>query len=68
MKGSRKTKLEPLDAAVLQSLEAMLEEVIPKLAAGIRSGMFPVNNEDPDCTTFCAYNTVCRVNQIRALQ
>ncbi|MCH7989184.1 MAG: exodeoxyribonuclease V subunit gamma [Planctomycetes bacterium] len=68
MKGSRKTKLEPLDEAVLQSLEAMLEEVIPKLAAGIRSGMFPVNNEDPDCTTFCAYNTVCRVNQIRALQ
>jgi ATP-dependent helicase/nuclease subunit B len=68
MKGSRKTKLEPLDAAVLQSLEAMLEEVIPKLAAGIRSGIFPVNNEDPDCTTFCAYNTVCRVNQIRALQ
>jgi ATP-dependent helicase/nuclease subunit B len=68
MKGSRKANLEPLDEAVLNSLEAMLEEVIPKLAAGIRSGIFPVNNEDPDCTTFCAYNTVCRVNQIRPLQ
>jgi len=68
MKGSRKGKLEPLDEAVLASLESMLEEIIPQLAEGIRSGDFPVNNEDPDCTAFCPYNTVCRVNQIRPVQ
>jgi len=57
----------PIEAAVWQSLVATLEQVIPRLAAGIRAGRFPVVNADPDCTATCAYNTICRVAQIRAL-
>lgn len=56
-----------LDVATIQSLEQILEETIPRLAAGIRAGNFVVFNTDKDCTGRCPYNTVCRVNQIRAL-
>jgi RecB family exonuclease len=59
--------LSPLDEAVWESLVRTLEEVIPRLAIGIRSGRFVVHNDDPDCTAGCPYNTVCRVAQIRAL-
>lgn len=57
----------PIEEAVWQSLVATLEQVIPRLASGIRAGRFPVVNLDPDCTATCAYNTICRVAQIRAL-
>jgi ATP-dependent helicase/nuclease subunit B len=57
----------PIEAAVWQALVVTLEQVIPRLAAGIRAGRFPVVNADPDCTATCAYNTICRVAQIRAL-
>jgi ATP-dependent helicase/DNAse subunit B len=59
--------LQPLDQAVWDSLVETLEHIIPRLAAGIRAGRFPVFNADPDCTAGCPYNTVCRVGQIRAL-
>ena len=59
--------LPPLDEAVWQALVQTLEEVIPRLAGGIRGGRFPVYNADQDCTAGCPYNTVCRVAQIRAL-
>jgi hypothetical protein len=59
--------LRPLDQAVWGSLVETLEHIIPRLAAGIRAGRFPVFNADPDCTAGCPYNTVCRVAQIRAL-
>jgi ATP-dependent helicase/DNAse subunit B len=59
--------LPPLDEAVWQSLVQTLEQVIPRLAAGIRAGRFPVDNADETCTAGCPYNTVCRVAQIRAL-
>lgn len=68
VKGSRRNRLAPLDEAVLSSLEAILEEIIPRLAEGIRDGDFSLNVVDPDCTAFCPYNTVCRVNQVRPLQ
>ncbi|MDP1796325.1 MAG: exodeoxyribonuclease V subunit gamma [Planctomycetaceae bacterium] len=54
-----------LDAAVWESLEKLLTTILPRLAAGIRSGEFVVDNPDPDCTGRCPYRTVCRVNQIR---
>jgi ATP-dependent helicase/DNAse subunit B len=59
--------LPPLDEAVWDSLVQTLEAIIPRLAAGIRAGQFPVHNGDPHCTAGCPYNTVCRVAQIRAL-
>lgn len=61
-------RLQPLDRAVLESLETMLDDVVPRLAAGIREGQFPVFSQDPQCTGYCPYRTVCRVNQVRPLQ
>lgn len=56
-----------LDAAAIDSLEQILDDVIPKLAEGLRSGKFLVENADRDCTGHCPYHTTCRVNQIRPL-
>ncbi|HLJ11317.1 MAG TPA: PD-(D/E)XK nuclease family protein, partial [Planctomycetaceae bacterium] len=56
-----------LDESVWESLVETLEGLIPKLAAGIRGGRFPVFNADSECTGHCPYNTVCRVAQVRSL-
>ena len=58
---------EALDAPYVQALETILDEVLPRLAEGIRSGRFVVENEDAHCTGRCVYRTVCRVNQLRPL-
>ncbi len=50
-----------------QQLQAILEETIPKMAAGIRKGEFPVYNPDKQCTANCPFKTTCRVGQIRPL-
>ncbi len=64
----RETKsFDGLDAAVIDSLEQILDDVIPKLAEGLRSGKFLVENADRDCTGHCPYHTTCRVNQLRPL-
>ncbi|MEI8017026.1 MAG: PD-(D/E)XK nuclease family protein [Schlesneria sp.] len=65
--GMGRSKFEPLDATVIQSLEILLDELLPRLAEGIRSGTFVVENNDPNCTGRCLYRTVCRVNQLRPL-
>jgi len=62
---TRSRKPTPLDAAVWQSLVQMVEETVPRLAAGIRTGEFVVASQDKDCTSFCSYRTVCRVSQVR---
>jgi ATP-dependent helicase/nuclease subunit B len=64
----RETKsFDGLEAAVIGSLELILDDVIPKLTEGLRSGKFLVENADRDCTSHCPYHTTCRVNQIRPL-
>lgn len=68
LKGKKAATFEPLDDAVLQSLEMLLEETIPRLAGHIRLGDFPVYSQDPDCTGYCPFHTVCRVNQVRPLE
>lgn len=50
------------------ALVDVLDDLIPRLAAGIRAGQFPIYNSDRDCTTYCPYKTTCRVNQIRPLE
>ena len=67
-KGRGGDKLNPLEDAVLESLETILEETIPRLAKGIRTGAFPVYSLDEKCTGYCPYHTVCRVNQVRPLE
>lgn len=42
--------------------------VIPRLVLAMRRGEFPPFNTDKECTSHCAYKTVCRVNQIRPLE
>ncbi len=65
--GMGRSKFEPLDTTVIQSLEILLDDLLPRLAEGIRSGNFIVENNDPNCTGRCLYRTVCRVNQLRPL-
>ena len=60
-------KFLPLEAAVVKSLETLLDDLLPRLAEGIRSGNFIVENQDENCTGHCQYRTVCRVNQLRPL-
>lgn len=59
--------LPPIEEAVWEALVTTLEEIVPRLAAGIRAGRFAVFNQDPHCGSNCEYNTVCRVAQIRTL-
>jgi hypothetical protein len=57
----------PLEASIWETLVRTLEDIVPRLASGIRAGRFPVYNADDQCTARCPYQTVCRVTQIRAL-
>ena len=50
------------------ALVDVLDELVPKLAAGIRAGQFPVYNSDTSCMSYCPYRTTCRVTQIRPLE
>jgi ATP-dependent helicase/nuclease subunit B len=50
------------------ALVDVLDELVPRLAAGIRAGAFPVYNSETECTSYCPYKTTCRVNQIRPLE
>ena len=50
------------------ALVDVLDELVPRLAAGIRAGHFPVYNTDPTCMSYCPYRTTCRVTQIRSLE
>ena len=65
--GVGRSKIEPLDPIWIQSLEQLLDEVLPRLAEGIRSGRFVVENDDPHCTGRCPFRTVCRVGQLRPI-
>ena len=40
---------------------------VVSLVRGIRSGQFPVFSADDDCTSTCAFSTVCRIGQVRSL-
>jgi ATP-dependent helicase/DNAse subunit B len=35
---------------------------------GIRDGQFPVHSCDDECTSYCDFRTMCRVNQARSLE
>jgi hypothetical protein len=44
-----------------------LHEAVLALVRAVRTGHFPMSNEDDDCTSRCSFHTVCRVHQVRAL-
>lgn len=44
-----------------------LRDAVLALVRAVRGGHFPMSNEDNDCTSRCAYGTICRVHQARSL-
>lgn len=50
-----------------EQLEKDLKVRVKSLVDGIRQGQFPMVSHDDECTSRCAYRTVCRVNQVRSL-
>jgi ATP-dependent helicase/DNAse subunit B len=67
LKGGRSKRMEPIDAAIVQEMEQSLHDLLPRMAGRLRAGEFPVHNEDRNCTGYCPYSTVCRVNQVRSV-
>ena len=68
-KGSRATKvMQQIDPKFVLDVEAALHDLLPRMAAHIRAGEFPVHNADRDCAGRCDYSTVCRVSQIRSIE
>jgi hypothetical protein len=48
-------------------VQQILDKVF-SLVGGIRAAEFPMASLDANCTSHCAFKTVCRVNQVRALE
>lgn len=65
LKGSKAKVLESIDLETASAVEQSLHKIVPLLVSRLRQGEFPVYNLDADCTRFCPYSTVCRVNQMR---
>jgi hypothetical protein len=55
------------EAAGWLAYRAQLAEWVLGAVRGVRSGYFPVFSRDDECTSRCAYRTVCRINQVRSL-
>jgi len=55
-------------SAEWQSLRQSVLNRVAELIRGIRSANFPMFSEDHECTSRCEYKTVCRVNQVRAME
>lgn len=64
---SPQSRIKGLTAALWNRVCEILPRVIDHLVQGIRSGQFMVSSLDEECTRYCPYRTVCRVNQIRPL-
>jgi ATP-dependent helicase/nuclease subunit B len=49
-----------------QKTQPKVIERIRAFVHAIRGGEFPVDSNDPDCTSRCDFNTICRVSQARS--
>jgi len=58
---------DPLGEEFLKIWAEQLDQILPKLIRSLRNAEFPVINPDEECTSRCAYSTICRVNQVRAV-
>lgn len=67
LKTGRGSPFEPLSAETVEEIERTLDDLLPRMVSRLRRGEFPVINQDAECTRFCPYSTVCRVNQIRSV-
>jgi ATP-dependent helicase/nuclease subunit B len=66
-RGQRDAGLVPLEAEILAELEALVDEVLPRLVLGIRQGLFTVSPQQKDCTQYCDYRHACRIAQVRSV-
>lgn len=57
-----------LETDAWRELRGKLLGRVVTLVRSVRGGMFPVYSLDEECTSRCAYNTVCRIGQVRALE
>jgi ATP-dependent helicase/DNAse subunit B len=51
-----------------ETIRGSLADLVVGLVRSIRQGQFPVWSDDAQCTSFCPYRTVCRINHIRSLE
>jgi ATP-dependent helicase/DNAse subunit B len=49
------------------NVRTAVHECIAKFIGDIRHGAFPVASRDDKCTSYCDFNTVCRIAQVRSL-
>ena len=56
-----------LQEADWNAIASQLNQTVPHLVARLRGAEFPVHNRDAHCQTYCAYNTICRVAQVRSV-
>ncbi len=50
-----------------QNVQATTHRLIRQFVRAIRNGEFPVASRDDKCTSYCDFNTVCRIAQVRSL-
>jgi ATP-dependent helicase/nuclease subunit B len=51
-----------------EEIREVLAKTVAGIVGGIRRGCFPVFNVDQRCTSYCPFNTLCRIRQIRSLE
>jgi ATP-dependent helicase/nuclease subunit B len=56
-------QLKPSDQ--WQELRASDTALVLDMVEGMQAGKFPVFNDNDQCTSFCDFRTVCRINQVR---
>ncbi|MCI0332497.1 MAG: exodeoxyribonuclease V subunit gamma [Planctomycetes bacterium] len=66
-KGALAVEVEGDNAERWKKMRRAIEERIGQFVNDIRHGAFPVASRDDKCTSYCEFNTVCRVAQIRSL-
>ena len=57
-----------LATAEWSQLRSAIEGLIVRLVDSIRAGQFPVASRNDECTSYCEFSTVCRINHVRSLE
>jgi ATP-dependent helicase/nuclease subunit B len=66
-RGALAVETEGDAAARWDEVRGTVKERIAQFVADIRHGAFPVASRDDQCTSYCEFNTVCRIAQVRSL-
>jgi hypothetical protein len=66
-KGALAVAVEGDPAEHWKKVRGTVEERIGQFVQDIRQGAFPVASRDDKCTSYCDFNTICRIAQVRSL-